>query len=173
MTRALRVFGRVLRDSTPNLSVRRSIGPSVQSSVHPYVRPSHCILLRFLRSLLSLLLPNWSKDLKYGTALSHATGLALYPALFFHEGAVCWQQLLIKKEPSFWGSHCSQRAVGFGGLCMWPKRRGKWGRRTNRWTITAANRLEHMKLEILFVNQHRICNWLHSSCWEEKGFMIA
>ena len=67
------IFSRVLRDSTP-----RFVGPSVRPSLFTF----------FLRSLVSLLLPKWSNDLKYGpcpTARdlgSRVSGLVSSPAVF-------------------------------------------------------------------------------------------
>ena len=64
------LFSRMLRDSTPTLSVRRSVRPSVP-----------LYFFWFLRSLASLLLPKWSSDLKYGPCPpardrgSHVSGL--------------------------------------------------------------------------------------------------
>ena len=62
----------------PALSVRPSAGPSVR----PSVRLSHFTSVSFLRSLASLLLPKCSGNSNTAPAHSHATGVAVYSALF-------------------------------------------------------------------------------------------
>ena len=87
----LGVFSRVLRDSTPRFvgpSVRRSVGPLVRWSVGPLVRwsvgPSVRRSIRHttFSALFGVL------TLTMAPAHPHATGVAVYPVLFFHQGGI-------------------------------------------------------------------------------------
>ena len=74
------VFSRVLRDSTP-----RFVGPSVRRSVRPSVGPSvrHTLLfLGFCGLWPHCSCPNDQVTSNTAPAHPHATGVAVYPALF-------------------------------------------------------------------------------------------
>ena len=74
-------FSRVLRDSTP-----RFVGPSVRPLVCPSVGPSvrHTLLFQRLWGFwLYRSCPNAPLTSNMAPAHPHATGVAVYPALFF------------------------------------------------------------------------------------------
>ena len=86
----LHIFSRVLRDSTT-----RFVGPSVRRSVRPSVRPSVRHTLGFCGIWPHCSCPNDLVTSNTAPAHPHATGVAVYPALFFQTrpsrpiGATC------------------------------------------------------------------------------------
>ena len=72
----------------PALSIGRSVGQLVSWSVTFYFS------YEFI-SLASLLLPKWSSDLKYGPAHPHATGVAVYLALFLVKFQILYSIIIL------------------------------------------------------------------------------
>ena len=71
----------------PALSVRRSVDPSV----NPSVRPSHLLFWFFYGLWPHCSCPNDHVTLNMARADPHATGIAVYPALFVAERlGVCY-----------------------------------------------------------------------------------